>query len=107
MRPLPAALIFTILTLTARTLAQEGALERIASGLERIESLAATASHADRHSEPGYRALYKIHPGEPTAQFLYAAPGMISTATPEWSHCGKFPQQVHAASLVVRGQVQC
>jgi Tol biopolymer transport system component len=88
--PLPTALIFTMLSLTARTLAQEGALERIASGLERIESLAATASHADRHSEPGYRALYTIHPGEPTAQFLFAAPGMISTATPEWSHCGKF-----------------
>ena len=58
--------------------------------MDRIEALAEVASHADRHAEPGYRALYAIRPGEPVAQFLFAAPGMISTATPEWSHCGKY-----------------
>ncbi len=44
---------------------------------------------ADRRGEEGYRALYTINRDGTDVELLVAAPGMISTATPEWSHDGK------------------
>ena len=44
---------------------------------------------ADRRGEEGYRALYTMNRDGSNVELLVAAPGMISTATPEWSHDGK------------------
>ncbi len=46
-------------------------------------------SKTDRHGESGFRALYTVDRDGSNVQFLAAAPGMISSATPEWSHDGK------------------
>lgn len=68
--------------------AQEGVLERMSRSLDNIQSQLKASKTVDRRTEPGFRALYTMKPGDAKARFLFAAPGMISTATPEWSHRG-------------------
>jgi len=41
-----------------------------------------------RRNEEGFRALYTMSRNGSDVQFLVAAPGQISSATPEWSHDG-------------------
>ncbi len=77
-----------ILCLCGVSQAQDGVLERMARSLDNIQSQLKAAKKADRRGEPGFRALYVMKPEDATAHFLFAAPGMISTATPEWSHGG-------------------
>jgi Tol biopolymer transport system component len=43
---------------------------------------------ADRKGEDGFRALYTINRDGSGVQYLVAAPGMISSSSPEWSHDG-------------------
>jgi TolB protein len=55
-------------------------------------SLAQELGFADaplRRGEAGFRALYTVDRDGLKAEYLVAAPGMISSATPEWSHDGK------------------
>lgn len=42
-----------------------------------------------RRGEPGFRPMYTINPDGTDLQYLLAAPGMIITGTPQWSHDGK------------------
>lgn len=42
-----------------------------------------------RRGEMGFRALYTINRDGTNLQYLLAAPGMIITGTPQWSHDGK------------------
>ena len=41
-----------------------------------------------RRNEPGFRGLYTMNRDGTHVQFLTAAPGMISSADPQWSHDG-------------------
>jgi len=41
-----------------------------------------------RRNEEGFRALYTMNRDGSAVQYLVAAPGQISSATPEWSHDG-------------------
>lgn len=43
-----------------------------------------------RRSEPGYRAIYSLDPQGRDLKFVFDAPGMISTATPDLSHDGQY-----------------
>lgn len=42
-----------------------------------------------RQGEPGFRPLYTINRDGTDLKFLLAAPGMITTGTPQWSHDGQ------------------
>jgi Tol biopolymer transport system component len=42
----------------------------------------------DRRGEEGFRALYTMNRDGSEVEFLAAAPGMISSSSPEWSHDG-------------------
>jgi Tol biopolymer transport system component len=42
-----------------------------------------------RQGEPTFRPLYTIGRDGSDLQFLWAAPGMITTGTPQWSHDGR------------------
>ncbi len=46
------------------------------------------ASVADRKGEDGFRALYTMNRDGTNVRYLVAAPGMISSSSPEWSHDG-------------------
>jgi len=48
------------------------------------------APGADRKGEEGFRALYTIDRDGSNVRFLAAAPGMICSSSPEWSHNGSF-----------------
>ncbi len=43
-----------------------------------------------RSGEEGFRALYTMNRDGSNVKFLVAAPGMISSATPDWSHDGRY-----------------
>jgi Tol biopolymer transport system component len=43
---------------------------------------------ADRKGEEGFRALYTMNRDGTNVEYLVAAPGMISSSSPEWSHDG-------------------
>src|SRR5690242_10187548 len=43
-----------------------------------------------RKGEPGFRALYTMTREGAEAQYLTAAPGMISSSSPMWSHNGRY-----------------
>ena len=62
-------------------------LTRIATGLEAIKP-GIMAEAPDMRGTPGFRALYTINADGTSSEFLFAAPGRLSTATPEWSHSG-------------------
>ena len=50
---------------------------------------AAFAQGRVRRDEAAFRALYTVNRDGTNAQYLVAAPGMISSGTPAWSHDGK------------------
>lgn len=63
----------------------------------RVEQLAADVAQlkaqsmafgVSRKGEKEFRAVYTVNPDGSDAEFLVAAPGMISSATPEWSRDG-------------------
>src|SRR5688500_6324652 len=62
-----------------------------------------------RRDEEGFRALYTIARDGTRPRYLVAAPGMISSATPAWSHDGKMvafdgvpaPDQVRQSRIFV------
>ena len=64
-------------------------LDRIGVVLEeRRGQLPQPAPVADRKGEDGFRALFTMNRDGSGVQYLVAAPGMISSSSPEWSHDG-------------------
>ncbi len=64
----------------------------VATGFAETMSYGQELGFADaplRRGETGFRALYTVDQDGLRAKYLVAAPGMISSATPEWSHDGK------------------
>ena len=59
------------------------------SGICRTANAQDVGPVPERRGEPGFRALYTIDRDGSNVEFLVAGPGMISSATPEWSHDGK------------------
>jgi hypothetical protein len=84
MRDLSKWVLMFCLSGLGHTSAADGVLESIARNLDTLQSQLTP----DLRQQAGFRGLYAIKPENPNAQFLFAAPGMISTATPEWSHHG-------------------
>ena len=64
-------------------------LDRIGVVLEeRRGQLPQPAPVADRKGEDGFRALFTMNRDGSGVEYLVAAPGMISSSSPEWSHDG-------------------
>jgi len=65
-------------------------LEKKIAGLSKAIAAApdAVLRGADRRGEDSFRALYTINRDGSGTEFLVAAPGMISSSSPEWSHSG-------------------
>jgi len=73
----------------AMTRQSQAMLERIGAALEaRRERPPQPAPVADRKGEEGFRALYTMNRDGSGVEYLVAAPGMISSSSPEWSHDG-------------------
>lgn len=70
-----------------KRLEQQGLLlEQLKSDVASLKAQQGGA--ATRRGEREFRGIYTINPNGSDAEFLVAAPGMISNATPEWSKDG-------------------
>lgn len=71
---------------TKRLEQQATLLDQLAADVALLKSQSATG--ASRRGEKEFRAIYTVNPDGSNAEFLVSAPGMISSATPEWSKDG-------------------
>jgi len=62
---------------------------QIANADQPLRDHAKVAEGVIRRNDEGFRALYTMNRDGSNVKYLTAAPGMISSATPEWSHDGK------------------
>lgn len=75
--------------------AQERKLDELHENLAALTKLmsgaggAALSAATSRRGEPAFRALYTVNRDGSDVQFLWAAPGMITSGTPQWSHDGR------------------
>jgi Tol biopolymer transport system component len=71
--------------LERRIEALQSEVQSLRENLRRVRA----APDATRRGEPGFRALYKANRDGTDVEFLLAAPGMITTSDPNWSHDGR------------------
>jgi Tol biopolymer transport system component len=73
--------------LTKRLEQQATLLEKLSADVAVLKAQT-LGDGASRKGEKEFRAIYTVNPDGTDAEFLVAAPGMISSATPEWSKDG-------------------
>jgi Tol biopolymer transport system component len=62
--------------------------EQLVTLQQDIDHGAAGVRPVVRRNDPGFRGLYTMHPDGTKVEYLTSAPGMISSADPQWSHDG-------------------